>query len=364
MAGARGQVRSRTRGVGRRIALPLVAMLLLVAGQAVVDRGPSGTLPLVEGGIEPVASSTCGPLTADRVLGRKPTYLPARLTRFWSDDAVCRGRWLGGLDGQFVPQSISVDRDYVWVSGYDSDSDADGRVCWIYQLERPSLRALHVVKGLSGHLRDGTRITCHHAGGIAADGERLWVMDTTNLFLLRRSAFGTSTQVRRVWRLGGEVRGSTGAVHPVKGLALGRFAVSGEGRIDWYDVDAILSSPAETLQESSAPERTPNGLQGIGIGALRPREALGTWKTLTGRGCAVLVGPRSRRVPVNPGVEGVAFDEKGGVWMLSESSVAMYYDPGDPVQPQVLRYSRARLAERAAYATGQRRADACLAGVA
>jgi hypothetical protein len=331
---------------------------MLVAVPALVAPRPA---PAVRAGLEQVAAaSVCGPLTTDRVIGRKPDHLPSQLSRFWSDDAVCRGRWLGGRDSQFVPQSISVDPDYVWVSGYDGRSDVDGRVCWIYQLERPSLRAVTVVKGLSGHLRDGTTITCHHAGGIAADGPRLWVMDTTNLFLLRRSAFGTKDQVRRVWRLGGEVRGSTGTVHPGKGLALGRFTIRGGSRIDWYDVDKILASSSETLTESNTVS-APNGLQGIAVGALRRGGAWGTWKTVTGRSCAVLSGPSSRRIPVNPGVEGLAFDEKGGVWMLSESSVAHYYDPGDPVLPQVMRYSKARLADRAAFATGQRRAADCLA---
>ena len=346
-------------GARPRLGLGLVALLLLVAAPALVR--PESRAP-VEAGTRSVAGSTCGPLRMQRVLGQKPSYLPVALSRFWSDDAVCRGRWLGGLDGQFVPQSIAVDPDHVWVSGYDGRSAVDGRICWIYQLERPSLRAVHVVKGLSGHLRDGTTITCHHAGGIAVDGPRLWVMDTTNLFLLRRSSFGSADQVRRVWRLGGEVRGSTGTFHPGKGLGLGRFTMAGGGRVDWYDADSILASSAETLQASNT-VHTPNGLQGLAVGALRRGGTWGTWKVVTGRSCSVLVGPSARRMPVNPGVEGLAFDEKGGAWMLSESSVGAYYAPGYPVQPQVLRYSKARLAERAAFATGQRRADDCLASI-
>ncbi len=342
--------------VRRLVLLALLGILAVLGGPVGSGSHGSGT---VQPALRTVASSACGPLAAGQVIGNKPDYLPSTLTRFWGDDAVCRGRWLGGDHGRFVPQSVDVDRDFVWVSGYDGSSDVDGRICWVYQLARPSLRVVTEVRSLSGRLRDGTTITCHHAGGIVSDGPRLWVSDTTNLFLLKRSEVGSPSAVKRVWRLGGEVRGSTSTLHPVKGLGLGRYAVRGEGRVDWYDVPRMLASTAETLYASGT-EPAPNGLQGMSVGALSPEATRATWKTLSGSRCTVLLGPGGRRIPVTPGVEGLAFDGGGGAWMLSESSARTYYDSGDPVVPQLLRYSRARLAEQASFEAGRRRADNCL----
>ena len=75
----------------------------------------------------------------------------------------------------------------------------------------------------------------------------------------------------------------------------------------------------------------------------------------------MLIGPRGQRLPVVPGAEGLAFDGHGGLWMLSEASVRLYYDRGDAVVPQLVRYSTAGLAAQMGLPGGQRRVARCLA---
>jgi hypothetical protein len=270
---------------------------------------------------------------------------------------------MGGTSGSFVPQSIAVDGTTAFVSGYD-DRAVSGQVqCRVVQLELPSLRAVVTQKGLSGTLPNGSTTTCEHAGGVVVDdADRLWVTDTHRLFLLDRTRLGTDRAVRRVWRLDPEVRGSTGMFHPDKGLGLGRYAVDGSGRFDWYDPDAIIASPSALLTPSST-EPVPNGLQGAAHGRLRGNAARATWLTLSGPRCGVLVGPGGQRVPVARGIEGLAFDRSGRVWMLSETSVDHWWDEGEPVIPQVMGYSAARLDEQTRLAGGRRLADDCLARI-
>ena len=317
----------------------------------------------MEGAVAAVAATTCGPPSFDRVVGQAPSYLPRRLTRFWGDGAICRARWMGGASGRFVPQSIAVDASTAYVTGYD-DKDASGRgPCRVVQLELPSLRAVVTQKGLSGRLPNGSTTLCGHAGGVVVDAAgRLWVTDTHRLFLLDRDSLGTDQAVRRVWRLDPEVRGSTGMFHPVKGLGLGRYATDGSGRFDWYDPDALLASSSALLTPSST-ESVPNGLQGAAYGRLRVTTARATWLTLSGPRCGVLVGPGGQRVPVARGIEGLAFDPSGKVWVLSETSVAHWWDPGEHVIPQVMGYSAARLHDQTRNADGRRVADDCLARI-
>jgi hypothetical protein len=313
--------------------------------------------------VSPVAATTCGPPPIDRVVGQRPSYLPRELSRLWGDGAICRARWLGGAAGRFVPQSIAVDGATAFVSGYDDQADAERGQCRVMQLELPSLRVVVAQKGLGGRLPNGATALCGHAGGVVVDdADRLWVTDTNLLFLLDRTRLGTDQAVRRVWRLDPEVRGSTGLFHPAKGLGLGRYATDGSGRFDWYDPDTIIAS-SSALLEPSATEPVLNGLQGAAHGRLRSTASRATWRTHSGPGCGVLLGPGGQRVPVARGIEGLAFGPSGRVWMLSETSVRKWWDEGEWVIPQVLGYSAARLDEQTRLARGRRLADDCLARI-
>jgi hypothetical protein len=146
---------------------------------------------------------------------------------------------------------------------------------------------------------------------------------------------------------------------PGKGLGLGRHAQ--RGRIDWFDPQRLRRSH-RTILRASRTERAPRGLQGLTYGRLRPGGRPGVWLTRGVRGCgfAVLQGPWGQRLPIAPGAEGLGFDGRGGMWVLSEASVRKYFDRGDPVVPQLLRYSVADLARQVGLKGGQRKVRRCL----
>lgn len=326
-----------------------------VVGVGLVSDHGDGHPPKAE---QTAGKSHCGPLSAKKVHGRRGTHLPERLTRFWGDEAVCRGMWLGGRKGHFVPQGFALQGRIGWVTGYDGSAPKSRRSC---RLVKVDLRRLEVI-GYQHRIRGavpGRRPTyCRHGGGVVADGPtRLWVVEHRRLWLLDPAKIGTKHAVRRVWRLEGGVRGSVGVLTPGKGLGLGRHAR--QGRLDWFDPAKIRRSKHTALRANNT-ERAPRGVQGLTFGRLRPRAREGVWVTRSNTHCGVLQSPSGTLLPVVPGAEGLAFDGHGGLWMLSEASVRRYYDRGDPVVPQLVRYSVRNLAEQVGLPGGQRKVKRCV----
>ena len=302
----------------------------------------------------------CGPILGKEVHGRRAAHLPGRLTRFWGDEAVCRGMWLGGRLGRFVPQGLAVDGNTAWISGYNGSAPLSRRACRLVRVDLRKARVTGLQARIAGAVPGRGTTYCRHGGAVVADGpKRLWVVETRRLWLLDPRRVGHQDAVRRVWRLGPGVRGSVGVLVPGRGLGLGRHAEKGRGRIDWFDPVQIRRS-RETVLRATDPDHAPRGLQGLAYGRLRSKARMGLWVTMSSSGCGVLVGPRGQRVPVVPGAEGIAFDGRGGLWMLSEASVRLYYDRGDPVVPQLVRYSVADLAEQMGLRGGESKVRRCL----
>jgi hypothetical protein len=328
----------------------------LVTGEGSRDR-PAHSAQQAAGRLE-----GCGPLRSDEVHGRRASHLPRRLSRFWGDEAVCRGMWLGGRLGHFVPQGLAVDGRTGWVTGYDGSAPRSRRACRLVRVDLRRLEVVTVQRRITGAVPGRRATYCRHGGAVVADGpRRLWVVETRRLWLLDPRKVGTRGAVRRVWRLEDGVRGSVGVLvpgtGPGRGLGLGRHAR--RGRIDWFDPRRLRRSDRPVLR-ASYPQRAPRGLQGITHGRLRPSGTDGLWVTLSNTRCGVLVGPRGQRVPVVPGAEGLAYDDRGGLWMLSEASVRLYYDKGDAVVPQLVRYSVEDLSAQVGLPGGERRARRCL----
>ena len=301
----------------------------------------------------------CGPLTIDEVHGRRARHLPRALTRFWGDEAICRGAWIGGRKGRFVPQGLAVSGTTGWITGYNGSAPMSKRACRLVKVDLRRLEVVAVQGRITGAVPGRGATYCRHGGAVVADGpRRLWVVETRRLWLLDPRKVGREDPVRRVWRLGGQVRGSVGVLVPGRGLGLARHAADGRGRIDWFDTRKIRRSPNGVLRGND-PRRARWGLQGLAYGRLRESGRDGVWVTLSRRGCGILAGPRGQRVPVLPGAEGIAFDGRGGLWMLSEASVRLYYDKGDHVVPQLVRYSVADLAEQVGLPGGERRIKRC-----
>jgi hypothetical protein len=336
----------------------VLAVSGLAVRLAVSDGGPDHP----EGSARQSASRTerCGPLSSREVHGQRPAHLPRRLTRFWGDEAICRGMWLGGRIGRFVPQGLAVQGRTGWVTGYNGSAPRSKRACRLLQIDLRRARVVKVQAKLQGAVPGRGTTYCRHGGAVVADGpKRLWVVETRRLWLLDPHRIGHQDAVRRVWRLEDGVRGSVGVLVPGRGLGLGRHAAPGKGRIDWFDPRRIRRSPRGVLRARET-DHAPSGLQGLTYGRLRERAAKGLWVTMTRSGCGVLIGPRGQRVPVVPGAEGIAFDGRGGLWMLSEASVRLYYDRGDAVVPQLVRYSVADLADQMSLRGGQRKVRRCL----
>ena len=352
----------RSASPRRWVVVAGVTVVVLAAGAVVVrlattdgtDR-PSRTAQQTAGRLK-----GCGPLSLSEVHGRRPAYLPRRLTGFWGHEAVCRGLWLAGRRGHFVPQGLAVQGRTGWVTGYDGSAPASRRACRLLQVDLRRLEVVKVQPRIAGAVPGRPPTYCRHGGAVVADGpKRLWVVETRRLWLLDPRRIGRSDAVRRVWRLEGGVRGSVGVLVPGKGLGLGRHAVGRSGRIDWFDPRTIRRSRSGILGASST-EHAPRGLQGLTYGRLSPRGRPGLWLTMSNGGCGVLIGPRGQHLPVVPGAEGLAFDGRGGLWMLSEASVALYYDRGDAVVPQLVRYSTDDLTNQIGLKGGQRRVRRCL----
>jgi hypothetical protein len=306
----------------------------------------------------------CGPVTLREVHGRRAAHLPARLGRFWGDEAVCRAMWLVGRRGWFVPQGLAVDGYTGWVTGYDANAPRGARACHLVKINLRRAKVVAVQRRIAGAVPGRGSTYCRHGGAVVADGpKRLWVVETRRLWLLDPRRVGHRHAVRRVWRLEGGVRGSVGVMVPGKGpghgLGLGRHTTVGRGRIDWFGPRRIRRSDDVVLRASGT-QRAPRGLQGLAYGRLRPGGTDGLWLTRSSRGCGILVGPRGQRLPVIPGAEGLAFDGRGGLWVLSEASVRHYYDKGERVFPQLVRYSVEDLAAQVGLKGGQRRIRTCL----
>ncbi len=337
------------------VALALTGVVVRLATSDGGGRRPPHSAEQAAGPLE-----GCGPLTLAEVHGRRARHLPARLTRFWGDEAICRGVWIGGRKGRFVPQGLAVAGNTGWITGYNGSAPLSKRACRLVKVDLRRAEVVAVQGRLTGAVPGRGATYCRHGGAVVADGpKRLWVVETRRLWLLDPRKVGTREAVRRVWRLGGKVRGSVGVLVPGRGLGLGRHADVGRGRIDWFDTRAIRRSPAGVLRGRD-PQRAPRGLQGLAYGRLREGGRDGLWVTMSRSGCGVLVGPLGQRVPVVPGAEGLAFDGHGGLWMLSEASVRLYYDKGDHVVPQLVRYSVDGLAAQVGLPGGERRVKRCL----
>lgn len=333
---------------------------LLVVTTAPSD--PSAGRPTAAASLAGARVEGCGPLRAREVSGKRPAYLKRLgLTRFWGDEAVCGGMWLFGKGATFVPQGLAIRGRTAWVTGYDGRFPLGRRPCRIYRLDLPSGTVVAKQLRIEGSVGRRPPVYCRHGGGVVAEGpRRLWVAETHRLWLLDPRRVGTGKPfVRRVWRLRDGVFGSVAVLDPERGLGLGKHTSRGYGRLDWYSTDRLLRSSRVSLGPSGT-HRAPRGMQGLTHGALRPGVRGGVWATLTRPGCAVLVGPLGQRVPVMPGAEGIAFDGRGGLWMLSESSTRLYHDPGDPVVPTLARYSVATLRQQVALDGARRRAEGCL----
>ena len=281
------------------------------------------------------ASDGCGPPGFREVRGRAPSYVPRKLDRFPNDHALCAGLWVRA--GQtFVPQSLAIEGDTAWVSGYDGGGPRGTLLCRVLRLDLRSGRVLDQAAPISGSVGGRPDVNCRHGGGLAltasglwlAEGQRLWRLDPETL------------EVLRVWGLADPLRGSFALVDDSGLIGLGEFKFERRGRLDWFDPDALVSGAAVDLTAADA-VRSQRGVPPMAQGAfwadLGPGPA-GVWFVTSNTRCGVLVGPRGARRAFLPGAEGSAW-RNGDLWTVSESTARTYYEKGGrPVVPMVARF--------------------------
>ena len=324
----------------RRAAVGLLVMLLLLAGCTVPrPAGPVGR---------------CNGVTFEQVRGRAPSYVGSTLARFPNDSAMCRALWLPTADRWFVPQGLALDGDTAWVSGYRWRAALGDRACRLVHVSLRTGRLLASTDRLEAAVY-GPRLTfCRHGGAILKDRHGLWVVEKERLWLVDPDRVGRSDQVRRVWRLEEPVHGSVLLGGSRSVIGVGSWRDGGPGRMRWFRYRDLLSdgvtalvadgrrTPAPDEAESVRSAATVRRVQGIAParGAAAGR---GAWSTSSVSSCGMLISPAGARLAFLPGAEGIEFDGRGGLWVVSETAARSYQSAGRPLVPMLARFDVAQL---------------------
>ena len=289
------------------------------------------------------AGAACGPLSASAVTGRTPGFVTAQLARFDNDAAVCRGVWFPPARYGVIPQGLALDGDQAWVSGFDGSRPAGRRPCSVSRVDLRTGRITARAPKISGSIGGRPEVYCRHGGGLTLDEHGLWLAETTRLWLLDPALIGRSGQVIRAWSLASGVTGSFSVIDHAGRLGLGRFATRGRPRMNWFDIDELLDSPAITLTPYGSPggngvaaiarTRVPTQAQGATVGPGGKR----VWFSRSVTTCAELVSPDGDVWAFIPGAEDFEFDGQGHAWVVSESGAERYQRLGRPVVPSLTR---------------------------
>jgi hypothetical protein len=249
--------------------------------------------------------------TADpAILGERPSGQPASLGPMPNRAAIGRLLWVPDIDIGFDPQGLALAGERLFVSGYVSDSFARHRgQCRVYRLDPATGR-------VTRHLR--LPAPCGHAGGLAAVGGVLYLADTRTLFAIPLD----KPEEVRAFPLGDGVKGGF-AASGRDGLWLGGYSETGPSRMLRVDMRRLAALPAGAVlipQMAAAAVPVPSFAQGAAIGPLgalwvaRSDFAWGYLDRLDRASGRLLA-----RYRMPPGIEGLAADEAGGLWAVSEA---------------------------------------------
>ncbi len=239
-------------------------------------------------------------------------------------------------DQKFVPQSLAIDGDTTWVSGYDGGGPRGTLLCRVVRLDLRTGRVLDQAAPINGSVGGRPEVNCRHGGGLASTDEGLWLAEGQRLWLLDPETL----DVERVWGLTNPLRGSFALAGPGGLIGLGEFKFERRGRLDWFDPDALIAGAAVDLVPADAVRHqrdVPPMAQGAVVADLG-RGPAGLWFVTSNTRCGVLVGPGGQRVGYLPGAEGTALRD-GDLWSVSESGSRPYQEKGGrPVVPMLARF--------------------------
>lgn len=329
-----------------RLAAGLVALLVMTAcAHAPETASPSPRHS--EASTAAPSRLACHRPTLRTTRGRRPAITQRYLRTYANDHFACVAMWVPRLDEGFVPQGLALDGHTAWISGHTWDRELRHDSCQVMQVDLRSGKLLKFtprVRGSVGRLRP---VVCRHGGALALTKDGVWLIETARIWLLDPRRIGKADQIKRAWRVIKPAKGSVGAINGDH-LVLGGFTNVSKARIDWFSLTDLLTPGRVELRPR---ERE---LEGPGyVTALKSQPAPSKMQGLQfdPRGKLVVVrsSPKCGEMQVGgsklaflPGAEGVAFDRKGHVWALSETTALR---PTIPLVPSLVRFDSA-LTER------------------
>lgn len=269
------------------------------------------------------------------VLGTRPDYGPSAISPVPNLAAIDRLIWVPGLEKGWVPQGLTIAAGDLFVSAYRRRRFAQSRgPCRVFRIDPATGREL---------ARIDVPAPCGHAGGLAyAGGKTLYLADTHTLFAVDWAAAAPKF---RVIPLGPGVKGALAASGQGE-IGLGAYEEGRPGRILKYRttvLDAIEDGAVLRADMASAELAIPSFAQGA---AVDPSGRLWISRSEIAWGCLDRLDPRTgrleRRYPIAGGIEGIAFDQTGHLWGVSEAGgrhIPLRY----PFFPVIFRIDPARL---------------------
>jgi hypothetical protein len=293
------------------------------------------------------AHGACAGVHLDDVRGPRPSYVEGRLASFANDDAVCRGLWLPTADRWFVPQGLAVDGRTAWVSGYRWHRGFGERACRLLHVSLRTGRLIASTDRIEAEVYGPHPTFCRHGGALVQDRHGLWIVESNRLWLVDPARVGRRDQVRRVWRLAPQVRGSVlvAGARPV--LGIGAWRDAGRDRMRWFRYRDLMAPGVTELVAGGGPDATQAAAVRTSSTVRRvqgtTRGPGGVWSTSSTTYCGMLVPPDGRRVGFPPGAEGLDLDGRGRVWTVLESGSRNYQRDGRPLVPMLVQLDVGRL---------------------
>lgn len=250
--------------------------------------------------------------------------------------AIDRLLWVPGLDDYFIPQGLAVAGTDLLVSGYVSRGLTQNKgQCRVYRVDvttgatRGQVEfAFPYADGDAYNARQGWRQHCGHAGGLAVAGDRLVVTDTNLLFVTSLAAFAGAPILPASPLEDAPARPFRGglATADPEGVWIGALMPDESAALFRFDPAAFVPGHTVTPRDRIGCVPLPSHAQGAAIdrdGTIWIARSDLDWGKLdhvdaTGRLLA--------RYEIPAGTEGIAFDDTGRLWGVSEAGVRRFDD--------------------------------------
>jgi len=262
---------------------------------------------------------------ASEILGRKPDYLPHVVGSIPNEEAIAQRIWAPGLDQGYVPQGLAVAGTHLFVTGYRGDDKSPGASCRVFRIDARTGKE-------TGSF--DLPPECGHSGGVVdigqglivvADTQYLWRIDAEKAFAGGRA----QAALRGTVKLGGELRGSFLSFDGLD-LWIGTYTVrkdADKAKIHRLKVAVFDEFDGRSIDEAQVQETLPAPPLGQGM-AFQGKDAIWIASSSSMIGWLHRLDRASGRVLARYdtviGIEGIAFDDTGRLWAVSEAGAKKY----------------------------------------